>query len=183
MKPPTLVSLEDASKIPGNVSPEVKQAAASWLNLFFSRNADTPAFADSVGKRLKLTEVSINPKADEPGKTECKVVCEITVSSDMLNGLGSLHGGCSAYLIDDCSSLPLAAYSLVTGGTGSPGVSQSLNVVYHAPALLGDKLRIVSTTIAVGSRIMSARCEIWNDTHHRLVSSGVHIKMEPSSKL
>src|ERR1700761_1357756 len=62
----------------------------------------------------------------------------------------------------------------------------------------GDKLRIVNTSIAIGARALSARAEacsnipllllsltyeaeqIWNVTKHRLVASGVHIKMQPS---
>ena len=67
----------------------------------------------------------------------------------------------------------------------------------------GDHLRIVSTSISLGTRALSARCEvgrnlpsiikyskvlvaftqIWNETRHRLVASGVHIKMEPNAKL
>ncbi|KAK6971335.1 hypothetical protein R3P38DRAFT_3242698 [Favolaschia claudopus] len=39
-------------------------------------------------------------------------------------------------------------------------VSQSLNVVFHAPAALGETLRIVNTTLTVGSRAMSARTEV-----------------------
>ncbi|KAH6902822.1 hypothetical protein BKA70DRAFT_1374281 [Coprinopsis sp. MPI-PUGE-AT-0042] len=59
-------------------------------------------------------------------------------------------------------------------------VSQSLNIVYHSPAALGDRIRIVNQTMTVGARAQSARTEIWNLTHHRLVSSGTHIKMVPS---
>jgi len=61
-------------------------------------------------------------------------------------------------------------------------VSQALNVVFHSPAAIGDKLRIVNTTITVGGRAMSARCEIWNETHHRQVATGLHIKMLPSQQ-
>lgn len=73
-------------------------------------------------------------------------------------------------------------------------------------------MRIISTTMTIGSRAFTARCEvrpkriipglanarnrngvrfvdfltlfygqIWNVTHNRLVSSGVHVKMEPSA--
>jgi len=44
----------------------------------------------------------------------------------------------------------------------------------------GAKLRIVNSAIAMGSRIMSARSEIWDETTKRLCVTGVHIKMEPS---
>ncbi|KZT29496.1 hypothetical protein NEOLEDRAFT_1056669 [Neolentinus lepideus HHB14362 ss-1] len=170
------------SHIPGTASNEIKSAVARLLDFITTSASPEPGFAHSVGTRLRLAEVSVLPRRDDDGKTECRVVCEVTVGSDMLNGARTMHGGCAAYLIDDCSSLPLAAHALATRvGSGTSGVSQALNVVYHAPALLGDKLRIVSTTIAVGARVMSARCEIWNDTRRRLVASGIHIKMEPSA--
>ena len=74
----------------------------------------------------------------------------------------------------------------------------------------GDRIRLVNTTLTVGSRVESMQTEasiyfifilspsfddqlptplfffsladikIWNVTHHRLVASGVHIKMRPS---
>jgi len=137
-------------------------------------------FADSVGGRVRITEVSIRPKDEEPEKLESYVVCETVVEEDMVNGGGNIHGACSTYLIDICTSLPLSALSLTSGGSGLSGVSQVINTVYHSPARIGDLLRIVSTTLALGSRAMSVRCEIWNVPHHRLVASGVHIKMEPS---
>lgn len=83
-----------------------------------------------------------------------------------------------------CSSMPIALLNLATTGKGDLGVSQSLNIIYHAPAVTfaplfsrstarsfesadtltsffrGDRLRIVSTTIALGSRALSARCEV-----------------------
>ncbi|KAJ7839312.1 hypothetical protein B0H13DRAFT_1454238, partial [Mycena leptocephala] len=49
----------------------------------------------------------------------------------------------------------------------------------HSPATVGETLRIVNTTMTVGARALSARTEIWNATKHRLVASGVHIKMKP----
>ena len=72
----------------------------------------------------------------------------------------------------------------------------------------GDRIRLVNTTLTVGSRVESVRTEasiiyffylqvspikyfcfpwadikIWNVTHHRLVASGVHVKMPPSQPL
>ncbi|KAF8841558.1 hypothetical protein BDN67DRAFT_901141 [Paxillus ammoniavirescens] len=93
-----------------------------------------------------------------------------------------LHGAWSALLIDNCSTMPIALLSLATIGKGDLGVSQSINILFHAPAVsdVRDRLRIGSTTISLGSRTLSSRCEIWNVTHHRLVASGVHIKMSAS---
>jgi len=35
-----------------------------------------------------------------------------------------------------CTTLPIAAMSLANGGAGLAGVSQAINIIYHAPASL-----------------------------------------------
>ncbi|KAK0491594.1 hypothetical protein IW261DRAFT_1438465 [Armillaria novae-zelandiae] len=97
----------------------------------------------------------------------------------MVNGAMTIHGGCSAYLVDICSTLAIIVYTLSSGRPVNT-VSQSINMTYHSPAGLGEELRIVSTTMTIGSKTLIARTEIWSDTTKRLVASGVHSKMEPS---
>ncbi|KAG6844358.1 hypothetical protein H0H87_007539 [Tephrocybe sp. NHM501043] len=172
----------DISQVAGNAPNDVKAAVAD-TSMFFARRIDGvtgPIFGEAITKRMIVTEVSIDKKAEEPLKTEGRVVCELTVEEDMVNGGGNIHGGCSAFLVDICSSMCLMALRLATSGEYEGSVSQSLNIVYHSPAGLGERLRIVNTTMTMGARATSARTEIWNTTHHRLVSSGVHIKMKPS---
>ncbi|KIK89786.1 hypothetical protein PAXRUDRAFT_831778 [Paxillus rubicundulus Ve08.2h10] len=108
---------------------------------------------------------------EEGKKLEGRVVFETTVEDDMLNGNGTLHGACSALLIDNCSTMPIALLNLATTGKADLGISQSIHILFHAPAMSGDRLRI-----------------IWNVSHHRLVASGIHTKMSasnlrPSSRL
>jgi len=177
-----------AKAIGGNASDDVKRFVGNMSALLHRRGqfADGNAlprkkmFGEDIVDRMVVKEVSVIQKAEEPLKTEGRVVCEITVDEDMLNGGGNIHGGCSAFLIDVCTSIALMALGMANGAF-SGSVSQSLNVVYHSPAALGDKLRLVNTTLTLGSRAQSARTEIWNDTHHRLAVSGVHIKMQPSA--
>ncbi|KAJ6476211.1 HotDog domain-containing protein [Mycena sanguinolenta] len=161
--------------ITGNVDPATKEIFSDIPQLFGMNRSEKLGFGDSVVRGLVVVHASVDNKADEPLKQEGRVVCELTVTEDMLNGGGNVHGGCSAFLIDVCSTLSLMAFN-----SNINTVSQSLNIVYHSPATLGEKLRIVNTTMTVGARAMSARTEIWNVTKHRLVASGVHIKMQPS---
>ncbi|KAG2143628.1 HotDog domain-containing protein [Suillus clintonianus] len=181
MKP---ASNTDTSRVEGNAPPEVKHSLLGFLvqSSRVSRSIAKPfrGFEAEFGSRLQLTEASVLLKAEEPGKSEGRVVVEVVVDEDMLNGGGSVHGGCIAMMIDICSTMPIYVLGASTSGYGVFGVSQSLNIVYHSPGLLGDKLRLVSTTLAVGSRALSSRCEVWNVTRHRLVASAVHIKMVPS---
>ncbi|KAJ7073259.1 HotDog domain-containing protein [Mycena belliarum] len=163
-------------QISGNVNDKMKALLSDLTRVFGKRSSDKPAFGDSILARMVVTHASVENKAEEPRKKEGKVICELIVTEDMLNGGGNVHGGCSAFLIDICSTLALINIR------NTQTVSQSLNIVYHSPAGLGDKLRIINTTLTVGARAMSARTEIWNETHQRLVASGVHIKMQPSPK-
>ncbi|KAG5724081.1 Acyl-coenzyme A thioesterase 13 [Termitomyces sp. T112] len=174
----------DISKIAGNASDQVKTVVSNMSRYYLPRrNVNTTGltFGAHIVKRIQVTEVSVLPKAEEPSKTEGRVVCELTVEEDMLNGGGTIHGGCSAFLIDICSSMSITMLRLATSNEDEFSVSQSLNMVYHSPAGLGDRIRLVNTTLTIGGRVLSARTEIWNVTHHRLVSSGVHIKMKPSA--
>lgn len=168
---------QQAKDVGGNASQDTKAYITRMLSTL---STSRKSFAVDIGGRLVVTDISILKKSEEPSKLEGRVVCEITVDEDMINFGGNLHGGCSAYLVDVCTSLPIAALSSASGGQSWGGVSQALDVVFHSPASVGDRLRIVSTTMTLGSRSMTARCEIWNASKHRLVASGVHIKMEPS---
>ncbi|KAF8437160.1 HotDog domain-containing protein [Boletus edulis BED1] len=162
----------DASTIPGNAPQHLKQSLLDLISAEakLNRARGTRGFEPEIASRI----------AEEPERLEGRVVGEITVHDDMLNGRGTIHGACSALLIDNCSSMPIALLNLATTGKGDLGVSQSLHILYHAPAVTNDKLRIVSTSITLGSRVLSSRCEIWNVTKHRLVASGVHTKMVAS---
>ncbi|OAX43380.1 hypothetical protein K503DRAFT_168971 [Rhizopogon vinicolor AM-OR11-026] len=178
----------DISQVEGNASPEIKRVILGRVQYLATRHITQSTgeqfgtFESKIASQLRLTEVSILPKAEEQEKLEGRVVFEVIVDGEMANHVGTLHGGVAAMLIDQCSSMPIYLLGLATSGHGTVYVSQSLSVVYHSPALLGDKLRVVSTTLTVGNRTLSSRCEIWNTTRHRLVVSGVHVKMNPSEQ-
>lgn len=89
----------DISKISGNASPEIKRVVG---NPVFLRRppSPVPAFGEIISQRIQITEISIDKKQEEPRKIEARVVCELTVEDDMVNGGGKIHGGCSAFLVD-----------------------------------------------------------------------------------
>ncbi|KAJ6476206.1 HotDog domain-containing protein [Mycena sanguinolenta] len=160
-----------------DVDEDFKNALTDLSHVFgkpMNLNDRSKEFGESIDQQLLVTQASVQSKSEEPTKKEGRLVCEIVVTDDMLNFLGNVHGGCSAFLIDICSSMCLMVHQR------GMHVSQSLDIVYHSPAMLGETLRIISNTITLGARVMSARTEIWNATKHRLVASGVHVKMQPS---
>ncbi|THV03370.1 hypothetical protein K435DRAFT_748081 [Dendrothele bispora CBS 962.96] len=177
------ISNEDPStQILGNVPDTLKLAIGRWpFQSWTPRKLET-LFAKSVQDRIRVDEVWLMPDPEEKERWIAKVVCGMRVEEDMVNGMGNIHGACSTFLIDMCSSLAVRA--LAIGRHNNPKlarvVSQSLITIYSAPAAVGEELRIVNTTIALGTRVTSIKTEIWSKTHHRLVSSGIHIKMAPS---
>ncbi|KAH9848929.1 hypothetical protein C2E23DRAFT_842157 [Lenzites betulinus] len=178
------MSSEDvAAKLPQlqgaatDLSPKQRAGILKYLNILL--HADGGKFAQSVASRLEMTEFEVY-KREEDGKTQVRAVFEGVVSEDMLNAAENMHGGCSMYLIDICSSIALVALS-ITLHNDARFVSQAIHTVFHAPAKIGAKLRIVNNTISFGARTVSARTEIWDMTNRRLVASGLHNQMQPSA--
>jgi acyl-coenzyme A thioesterase 13 len=106
----------DISQIAGNASDDVKKLLTSRHPMLWTPQG----FAHEIFNRLKVTEISIQPKAEEPEKMEARVVLETIVENgasslilktlkpdfcpppptDMVNGAGGIHGACSALLVD-----------------------------------------------------------------------------------
>lgn len=68
--------------IKGNASDDVKKHLIAILHLFM---VNGKGFADTVGSKIKITEVWLQSKADEPERQESKVICEITVEEGALS--------------------------------------------------------------------------------------------------
>lgn len=185
MKPENNV---DTSQVKGNASPEIKLTLLNSLvqlsrrDVLRSTGKPFRGFAAEFVSRMQLAEASVSSKAEEPDKLEGRTVFEVIVDEDMANELevGTMHGGCLAMIIELCSPTPIYVLRASAGAYGVYGVQQSLNIVFHSPAVPGDKLHVVSTTLALGSRARSGRCEVWNVTRHRIVASAVYINMVPS---
>ncbi|KAJ7793261.1 hypothetical protein B0H14DRAFT_2623086 [Mycena olivaceomarginata] len=78
-------------KITGNADETFKQSMLDLPN-FIDRTGRS-RFGDSIIQGLVVTHASVDNKAEEPLKTEGKVICELVVTEDMLNGGGNVHGG------------------------------------------------------------------------------------------
>ncbi|KLO06575.1 hypothetical protein SCHPADRAFT_1002275 [Schizopora paradoxa] len=173
----TLTSVMEQSSAEGNAPQHAKGYIIQLLQTFFTK---TNGFGVPVGSRMEITDISVVQKVDEPEEREGRVVCEVDVREDMLDVHGNIHGGCIAYLIDVCTVLPMIAYSQVAPSGWKGGTSLKIDMAFHSTAALGDRLRVVSRTLSVGSNFGFASCEIWNMTSHNLVASGKHMNMEPS---
>lgn len=71
-------SLADAdSRIRGNLSPEIKQRLETVV---YDVMGKPHVFGSSIMKRIVVTEASMVPKAEEPSRSEVRVVCEVAVT-------------------------------------------------------------------------------------------------------
>ncbi|EJF66366.1 hypothetical protein BD309DRAFT_871870 [Dichomitus squalens] len=162
-------------KFSGDLTPQQQAGIVKFADVILRGPGD---FAKAVGSCLELTEVSISPRPED-GKLHAAVVFEIDVLEDMLNANRHVHGGCSMFMIDICSAIALTALSIAMNKR-THLVSQAINTIFHAPATVGARLKIVNKTVAYGTRTVSARTEIWDITNRRLVVSGIHNQMQPS---
>ncbi|KAF8165863.1 hypothetical protein B0H34DRAFT_690749 [Crassisporium funariophilum] len=163
--------------ITGNAPLEIKELPVKWLAIFRNRGK---GFAGSVADRVKVTDVSIVPSVDDPLKIEGKVTVEVDVTPDMCDARGVLHEGCIVYLLDECSTVAMVVNNAAEGRWSPPGVSMTINTLFHAPALAGTKLRIVNSSLASGDQTNAARTQVWDTNNHRLVASGTQLAMPPS---
>ncbi|TRM69198.1 HotDog domain-containing protein [Schizophyllum amplum] len=173
VEPAALPNYGDISLITGNAPDYVKQLTC---NTFYGYGVgEGDAFGSAVGHAVRFKEISIDRKLEKQGRFEATTVADLLVTKHMLNGAGMLHGGCIAYLIDNT---PLVVLGLVSNVNGV-GVTQGMNIMFHAPAPLGTRLRIVSTSVSLGGRVMTARCEIIDRDSGRSVASAFINKMQP----
>ncbi|KAF7289912.1 4HBT domain-containing protein [Mycena indigotica] len=170
----------DVGLIRGSAPDHVKQLVC---NTFYSYGVGEPdVFGYGLGRATRFVQISVDPSVERGGRMEAVTVAEVTITKSMLNGAGMLHGGCVTYLIDNCASTPLVALGLMSG-TNGVGVTQGMNVLFHAPAPIGTTLRISSSSISMGGRVMAARCEITDKTSGRVVASAFLNKMQPNTRL
>ncbi|KAI5121591.1 hypothetical protein M0805_009462 [Coniferiporia weirii] len=188
------LTYHSAAQIAGSAPLRAKQLALNTFATYGVGGAD--AFGHAAGRQVRFVRIDLEGGDAVEGVKETRgalgsggsagagralsvtSVAEVVVDKSMVNGNGMMHGGCIAYLIDNCGSVPLVVLGEVRGRNGV-GVTQALNILYHGPASLGTTLEIVSTSLVLGGRSMTARCEIFDKSCKRLVASAFINKMEP----
>ncbi|KAF5333622.1 hypothetical protein D9611_002788 [Ephemerocybe angulata] len=192
----------DISNVKGNASDETKRQVWSTFKYLLG----SPGwFNHSIGDSIQCKEVNVwgpkDPSTASPSEEapRAETVFEVEVTPDMCNLFGILHGGCTAYLIDQygafftfsvdllltgncysCSVTSTMALGCHIGEDGT-GLSQSMNIVWVEAAPLGAKLRIVNTSMVIRGRVRTCRSELWNG--NKLCASGVHSLVNAPKKM
>lgn len=99
---------------------------------------------DSCLSGLEITSVL-------PGR----VVCLLTVTENLSNSYGTLHGGAAALIVDIAGTL--AALSV---DSSRPGVSVDMAQTFLRPAKIGERLYIVGTCLKSGKKLAFTDVEI-----------------------
>ncbi|KAI0413949.1 hypothetical protein EKO27_g3343 [Xylaria grammica] len=113
------------------------------------RNPQNPAWSTSILPTLSL--VSHSTAAPHPRAT-----FRFTVEPVHENGLGNLHGGCTATIFDICTTFPLQMMSR-PGFWQYGGVSRTLNVTYLRPVPVGTTVDVECEIVHAGQRLSSLR--------------------------
>lgn len=96
-----------------------------------------------------------------------KLSFQYTIRKEMINPIGTLHGGVTAAIVDD--SIGATMFSL-----NEDSFYTTLNNVidYFAPAYENEEIIASTSIIKKGRQIVNAQCEIWNKDKTRLIARG-----------
>ena len=103
------------------------------------------------------------------------VVCELTVTNELANNYGTLHGGCISTLVDVVGTMALLGVD-----PSRAGVSVEMNQSFCAAARIGDPIRAVGTVVRYGRTLGFSEVTVANASG-KTVAIGRHTKFFPSS--
>ena len=98
---------------------------------------------------------------------EGKLTAEFVVRKEMTNGIGSLHGGVIAGILDD-----MMGATVVSLGAKYFYTTVNLTVDYFYPGKLDDVLTAKAFVIKKGTMIHHVQCELWNLSTNKLLAKG-----------
>ncbi|KAJ7186043.1 hypothetical protein C8R46DRAFT_881622 [Mycena filopes] len=145
----------NVKQIPGNISDLEKQINANVFAYFATGSGVSPfpPFGTEIGRRLRIVELNVWEDA------EGEVVVEIEVTQSMCNVYGTMQGACAVLILDVCTVSAMVLLGRAKGFDGT-GVSQSMNIHWHHPALLGRTLTVTTRSVFADGRARLARCEV-----------------------
>ena len=102
-----------------------------------------------------------------------RCVASLKIDSEHTNRGGTLHGGLSALLVDNISTLAL---TLPEGQDFSYGVSVNMDLSYIKAAKIGDEVLIDAKVLKRGRTLAFLEVELRNKETDELLVKGSHTK-------
>ncbi|KAI1297821.1 HotDog domain-containing protein [Xylaria venustula] len=121
------------------------------LKLFVEayKDPENQVWSTTIAEGLSVVSHSVAPPHP-------RATFRFTVKPIHNNGLGNLHGGCTATIFDICTTFPLQMMSR-PGFWQYGGVSRTLNVTYLRPVPVGTTVDIECEVVHAGQRLSSLR--------------------------
>ena len=98
----------------------------------------------AVLRGLKVESASYKPTPS--------AMLRITITPDMCNKWGNLHGGATATIFDNCTTYPIYL-ARAEGSWENPGVSRTLNVAYLTAVKEGEEVEVEAEVVSIGKRL------------------------------
>jgi len=130
--------------------------------------------ATLMGTHVRLVSATIPPTTPHP-----TIVARLSVPKEYSNVLGNMHGGATATIFDNLTTLPLC----LVEGWGFGGVSRGLNVTYLRPVECGEEIEVTGEVMGYGKRLALCRGTMTRVSDGVVVATCEHSKVAMGPKI
>lgn len=123
------------------------------------------SYEEFVQGKLPACFAAMEGEIVEYDKDKNELTCTFPVKAEYLNPMQGMQGGFIAAALDNVFG-PL---SLIIGG--KPSVTVQMQVTYHRPVHLGEKLIITAQALRKGHKMIYMEAHAYNDTGGMVASS------------
>ncbi|KAH8920116.1 hypothetical protein BT69DRAFT_1265982 [Atractiella rhizophila] len=154
-----------------------------WLEGFWAAGG----YGSEVMQKLQLVSCELEgfEVVQEDGEDVLKsgrgakstVIFKLLVDESMCSPTGFIHGGCTAYLLDVCTSLAIRPFSK-PGFWFTTGMSTSLITTFLNAVPCNTTVLLVNRTLSQGKAVASYDFEMISEDGKTIYAKGTHTKAD-----